>query len=245
MPATRARTRRALLIAVALLVLLPASDFAIACVQRVVVHLVGPKRLPRLDFSSGVPETARTMVIVPTMLTSTAGVDALLEHVEVLALGNLDPCVHFAILSDFADTSTSDAPTDDAILARARAGVEALNLKFGAGHADRFFLFHRDRQWNAGRARVDRLGAEARQDRGVQPPAARRHRHELLDPGRRAGRAAVGPLLHHARLGHAPAARRGQAPDRHHRAPVESGRGSIAGSGASPPATGSCSRASA
>ncbi len=56
--------------------------------------------------------------------------------------------IHFAILSDFADTSTSDAPEDAAILERARTGVEALNLKFGAEHADRFFLFHRDRQWN-------------------------------------------------------------------------------------------------
>jgi cyclic beta-1,2-glucan glucanotransferase len=135
---------------VALLVLLPASDFAIACIQRAVVHLVGPKRLPRLDFSEGVPDTARAMVIVPTMLTSIAGVDALLEHVEVLALGNLDPCVHFAILSDFADTSEPDAPGDEAILERAREGVQGLNLKFGRERADRFFLFHRDRQWNTG-----------------------------------------------------------------------------------------------
>ncbi len=133
---------------VALLVLLPASDLAIAAIQRAVVHLVGPNRLPRLDFSAGVPDSARTMVIVPTMLTSTAGVDALLEHVEVLALGNLDPSVHFAVLSDFADSRTADAPEDAAILARAQAGVEALNLKFGLDHADRFFLFHRHRQWN-------------------------------------------------------------------------------------------------
>src|SRR5439155_1524459 len=56
--------------------------------------------------------------------------------------------VHFAILSDFADTRGPDTPEDAAILERARAGVEALNLKFGADHADRFFLFHRARQWN-------------------------------------------------------------------------------------------------
>ena len=132
------------------LALLPASDFAIACVQRVVVRLVGPKRLPRLDFTNGVPESARTMIVVPTMLTSLPGVDALLEHVEVLALGNLDPCVHVAILSDFADTSTGDAPGDAELLARARLGIQALNRRFAAGRSDRFFLFHRDRRWNAG-----------------------------------------------------------------------------------------------
>lgn len=137
-------------LAMALLVLLPASDVAIACIQRAVAYLIPPKRLPRLDLSLGIPETARTMVIVPTILTSTAGVDALLEHVEVLALGNDDPHIHVAILSDFADTHASDAPSDEAILDRARAGIEALNLKFGEGYAERFFLFHRDRQWNVG-----------------------------------------------------------------------------------------------
>jgi cyclic beta-1,2-glucan glucanotransferase len=146
------------LVAVAFLVLLPASDLSIALVQHAIVRMVGPERLPRFDFPDGIPDSARTMVIVPTMLTSPAGVDELLEHVEVLALANLDPCVHFAILSDLADTEGTDQPEDMAILARARTGVEALNIKFGAGHAGRFFLFHRDRQWNA--AENARIGWE-------------------------------------------------------------------------------------
>jgi cyclic beta-1,2-glucan synthetase len=134
-------------VAVALLLLLPASDFAILCIQQGTSRLIRPKRLPRLDFSEGVPDNARTMVIVPTMLTSLAGVDALVDHLEVLALGNLDPHVHFAILSDFPDTSMSDMPDDAAILERATTRVQRLNVKLGAD--DRFFLFHRDRQWNA------------------------------------------------------------------------------------------------
>ena len=135
-------------VGIVLLLLLPASDVAISCIQRLIARLIPPKRLPRLDFSAGVPESARTMVIVPTMLTSAAGVDALLTHIEVLALGNLDPCVHFAILTDFADAGTRATPGDAAILERARTGVQTLNLKLGADHADRFFLFHRARQWN-------------------------------------------------------------------------------------------------
>ncbi|HYM21661.1 MAG TPA: glucoamylase family protein, partial [Vicinamibacterales bacterium] len=132
----------------AMLVALPAVELAILCLQWGVVRVTAPRRLPRMDFVEGIPDDARTMVIVPTMLTSTGSVDAMLEHVEVLALGNLDPNIHFAILSDFADTHGAEAPTDAAILARAKSGVEALNRKLDAGHADRFFLFHRDRQWN-------------------------------------------------------------------------------------------------
>jgi cyclic beta-1,2-glucan synthetase len=133
---------------VALLVLLPASDFVIACVHRFVVAGIDPQRLPRFDFSSGVPDGADTMVIVPTMLTTVAGIDALIEHLEVLALGNLDPRIHFAILTDFADTTASDSPGDAALLAHATTGIEALNDRTAAEAGGRFFLFHRERQWN-------------------------------------------------------------------------------------------------
>ena len=38
-----------------------------------------------------IPEDARTLVVVPTLLTSVEVVERQLEHLEVLALGNLDP----------------------------------------------------------------------------------------------------------------------------------------------------------
>ena len=134
----------------AALLLLPASDFAIALVQRLAAHLAPPRRLPRLDFKTGVPEDARTMVVVPTLLTSVAGVAELLEHVEVLALGNADPRIHFAILSDFADAPTAERLADGEILDAARAGVLDLNARLGQDRTDRFHLFHRVRQWNPG-----------------------------------------------------------------------------------------------
>jgi cyclic beta-1,2-glucan synthetase len=135
---------------VALLVLLPASQLAIALTQRLVARLAPPRRLPRLDLAAGLPAEARTLVVVPTLLTSVASVEHLIEHVEVLALGNLDPRIHFAILGDYADAEAREMPEDAAILAAARTGVEALNARHGEGRGDRFFLFHRTRQWNQG-----------------------------------------------------------------------------------------------
>ncbi len=134
---------------VALLLLLPASEVATALVQRLAARWVPPQRLPRLDFQAGIPESARTMVVVPTLLTSVAEVNALIEHLEVQALGNLDPRIHFAILSDFRDAPAAEMPQDAALLAAAQSGVEALNGRHGEGRTDRFFLFHRARRWNA------------------------------------------------------------------------------------------------
>ena len=134
---------------VAFLLLLPASELAIAVVQRLAARLAPPRRLPRLDLQAGIPEQARTMVVVPTLLTSVPQVEELIEHLAVVALGNLDARVHFAILSDFTDALAQQMPGDEAILSAARAGVESLNARYAEGRTDRFFLFHRERRWNA------------------------------------------------------------------------------------------------
>lgn len=137
-----------LALAAALLALLPSSELATLVVQRLVAALVPPHRLPRLELEDGVPESARTMVVIPTLLGSVAGVEHLLEHLEVQALGNLDKEVHFGILSDFKDSDTATVEGDEAILHAARAGIEALNRRHAPDGNDRFFLLHRHRQWN-------------------------------------------------------------------------------------------------
>jgi cyclic beta-1,2-glucan synthetase len=130
------------------LLIAPALALAIAFAQRVATRFVGPRRLPRLDFSDGVPADARTMVIIPTLLTSVKAVYELIEHLQVLAYANLDPHIHFAVLGDFADATSAVREEDGPILAAACEGVMELNQRFGDGHADRFFLFHRERRWN-------------------------------------------------------------------------------------------------
>ena len=127
-----------------LLTLVPASELVIQIVQRVISRLIPPRRLPRFELD-GVPASARTMVIVPTILDRVDHVKEFLAHLEVQALGNVDPHVHFAVLSDFRDAGAETLPRDAEILEAARAGIEALNQRHGH---DRFFLFHRQRQWN-------------------------------------------------------------------------------------------------
>ncbi|MGA7992758.1 MAG: glucoamylase family protein [Thermoanaerobaculia bacterium] len=129
------------------LALIPASQLAVLIVQRLVNALVLPRRLVRLDLSSGIPESARTMVVVPTLLGSVAGVERLLAHLEVQALGNLDPHVHFAILSDLRDAVAPQIEGDAEVVEAARRGIEALNRRYATGE-DRFYLFHRNRRWN-------------------------------------------------------------------------------------------------
>ena len=135
---------------VAVAVLLGASQFASAMVNWFVTLIAVPRLLPRMDYSRGVPREIRTLVVVPTMLDDLPGIDALLETIEVHFLGNQDPQVHFALLTDFADAASETLAEDEPLLRRARNGIEALNEKYRSGDGERFFLLHRPRRWNAG-----------------------------------------------------------------------------------------------
>ena len=139
--------RDASLVLVALLATVPASELTIQVLQLLISYLIPPRRLPRLELQA-VPPAARTIVIVPTMLDSVERVHELLAHLEVQALGNLDPLIHFALLSDFPDAPTETRPQDAQILDAARGGIAALNAKHAGDGTSRFYLFHRFRQWN-------------------------------------------------------------------------------------------------
>ena len=69
-----------------------------------VTALLPSEILPKLDFSEGVPDDCVTMVAVPSLLLSENQVRGLVENLEVRFLGNHDPNIHFALLTDLPDT---------------------------------------------------------------------------------------------------------------------------------------------
>ena len=134
----------------ALVFLLCGSQLAVALMNWMSMLLVKPRLLPRLDFSTGIPSDCRTMVVIPTMLTSLGSVDRLIETLEIHHLSNRDEHLHFALLTDSCDAPEEILPGDHALLQRVRSGIEMLNQKYPSTNQTRFFLFHRPRRWNAG-----------------------------------------------------------------------------------------------
>ncbi|MBK1649207.1 glycoside hydrolase family 94 protein [Rhabdochromatium marinum] len=132
----------------ALLAMLGASQLAVALMNWLTSLLTRPHRLPRLDFSAGIPPEARTLVVTPTLLGSARGVEALLEALEVRFLANRDPHLHFALLTDLHDAPSEALPGDQALIDQAARGITALNAKYPCANGDHFFLFHRPRRWN-------------------------------------------------------------------------------------------------
>jgi len=132
----------------AITALISASALAVALVNLAVTLLLPPRALPRLDFSQGIPDVHRSMVVVPTLLGSRREVDSLIEALEIRYLGNRDPNLYFALLTDFPDAPEQTLPHDAAVLAYARAAVEALNETYRDDRPCVFYLFHRPRLWN-------------------------------------------------------------------------------------------------
>jgi cyclic beta-1,2-glucan synthetase len=137
-------------IACGVVLLLAASQLAVALVNRVALLLARPQSLPRMDFSGGIPPASRTLVVVPTMLDSPAAIAALVEALEVRFLANRDAQLRFALLTDFHDATAQHCEGDDVLLRAACAGITELNEKYPADEAEggRFFLLHRARRWN-------------------------------------------------------------------------------------------------
>jgi cellobiose phosphorylase len=130
-------------------VVLCASQFGVGIANWLVARLVSPQSLPRLDFEHGIPPGHRTMVAVPTMLTTAAGVEHLLENLEVRYLANRDRFLHFALVTDFTDALSETLPGDAELVRVARDGIMRLNDKYASERRDAFYLFHRPRRWNA------------------------------------------------------------------------------------------------
>ncbi|HXC60980.1 MAG TPA: glucoamylase family protein [Steroidobacteraceae bacterium] len=135
----------------ALMGFVPASEVATALVNRAIAGFLGSARLPGLELAGGVPTSLRTLVAVPTLLTSEADLLEQIERLEVHFLTGAGGDLTFALLSDGMDADHEVVAGDAALLELAAQTIELLNLRHGpAPGGDRFVFLHRRRRFNAG-----------------------------------------------------------------------------------------------
>ncbi len=121
----------AMLVAVGLLWLLPSSEVALGIVNLVVTNLLPPRLLPRFEFKQGFPARYPTVVVVPSMLSSSREIDALLRRIESHYLSNSDHAIWFALLTDFLDADSESIAQDQDLVKQASEGIQQLNERYG------------------------------------------------------------------------------------------------------------------
>ncbi len=134
------------LILLGILFFTAAANLPVALVNWISTLIVKPGRLPRMDYSEGIPAEARTLIAIPSILINENNIRELTESLEIRFLGNQDSNLYYGLLTDYQDADKESLREDESLLRLAANMIEGLNEKYEGNH---FFLFHRPRQWNA------------------------------------------------------------------------------------------------
>ena len=131
------------------LALIPASQGAVDLLNKIMTALLDARALPKLDFREGVPLEASTLVAVPTLLLNEKQVGDLFDTLEARYLTNVDPNIHFALLTDLPDSTSRPNMNDlDPLVELAMKRTENLNKKYVGAGGGSFLLLHRRRVFN-------------------------------------------------------------------------------------------------
>ncbi len=128
--------------------LIGCSQLCISLVNWACTLIIQPRILPRMDFSEGIPDESKTLVVIPSMFNDLHELEELVENLEVRFLANRGTNMHFALLTDFKDAKTEHLPEESELLRQARIQIEELNNKYGNSENQLFFFFHRPRKYN-------------------------------------------------------------------------------------------------
>ena len=135
------------LVAATLLLLFPASEAALEIINQLVTFLIPAQALPKLDFSKGIPDDCVTMVAIPTLLVSEEQIRDLVRTLEIRYVGNRDPHLFFALLTDPPDSRERFDEKDRHVSLCSRL-IEELNQKYSDTGVQPFYHFHRHRVFN-------------------------------------------------------------------------------------------------
>ncbi len=127
---------------------LPASDGASGLFNTVLSFFVTPARLVGYEFKQGIPEDARTLLVVPCLISNRDSVDEMVRNLEVHYFANPRGEIYFALLSDWPDSEVEETSADLEVLEYARREVANLSARYAHDGKTRFYLLHRRRLYN-------------------------------------------------------------------------------------------------
>jgi len=116
-------------------------------VNNIFTRAVQTKKIPALDYLDGIPDSARTFVVMPVIVSSKEQALEYMERLHKLYLANRQDNLYFALLADYMDAPAEKMETDVVIEEALINRLNELNELYPAQPA-RFSLFIRYRKWN-------------------------------------------------------------------------------------------------
>ena len=109
-------------------------------IRRVYPRFVRPMRILKLKLED-VPDCARTLVVLPVLLSSEARAREMILRMEALGCLERDTNIDYLLLGDFRDADAEHLQDDGDILSAVREGIARLN----AGGRKKYYYLHRGR----------------------------------------------------------------------------------------------------
>ncbi|HKL20087.1 MAG TPA: glucoamylase family protein [Halalkalibaculum sp.] len=127
---------------------MPALELSVVSSNRILAFFIPPRILPKMDLDREIPDRYRTLVVVPTLLSSAEDAREQIEALEIRAMANPGRALQFVLLSDYTDAPEEHMPGDREVLDAAIKEIEELNRRHNCKYGRKFQLLHRNRKWN-------------------------------------------------------------------------------------------------
>ena len=129
-----------------IILLIPVSQLVLKIINQVLISRVKPCVLPKLDYSKGIPEESKTMVVIPTIVADRKKIKSMFDTLETFYLINKSKNLYFTLLGDCKASDKEVCEYDEDVSLYGVEYAEKLNKRYGKKI---FYFMYRKRQWNA------------------------------------------------------------------------------------------------
>ncbi len=131
-----------------LLIFIPIIQIVMDVMQYILNKTIKSKIIPKLDFTQGIPNEYKTMVVIPTILKSAKQVEEMMKKLEVYYLGNKSDNIYFTLLGDCSSSDKINEDFDKEVIQKGIEISEKLNKKYPDEEFNKFNFIYRKRSWN-------------------------------------------------------------------------------------------------
>ena len=134
---------------IAILSYIPFTEICIKTINFILNKKVKPTLIPKLDMSKGIPEDAKTFVVIPTLISNTDKISELIKKLEVYYLANKSENIYFALLGDCTSYKKKENEIDNSLAQKGLEEIAKLNEKYKETDFPKFHFLYRNRKWNS------------------------------------------------------------------------------------------------
>ena len=130
----------------ALLAFIPVSEIVIQFINYLLGKIIKPTLIPKMNFQNGIPETASTMIVIPTIVSNASKVQEMFNKLEIYYCANKLDNLYFTLLGDCTSSKNETYEKDEEIIKKGQECAKELNEKY---NKNIFGFIYRKRTWNS------------------------------------------------------------------------------------------------